>query len=147
MIGPGGLKTIGGRERYQAVAQRLERVHFELLHIAPFDPAVPCRALAFANRTEAEKSPGRRVPLDDAGTMHRRSDGANLPNSRPRFWAARDQKSAVLAGPPSTCPFAGTALYGTPSLHKDARRLLSASGATHATVTRTLRLPIALNAP
>ena len=49
---------MGGRERYQAVAQRLERVHFELLHIAPFDPAVPCRALALPTVPKPRNPPG-----------------------------------------------------------------------------------------
>ena len=53
-------------------------------------------------------------------------------------------------GPSLDLPFRGRGrlyLDTQASLRKDARRLLSASGAMLVTVTRTLRLPIALYAP
>ena len=55
------------------------------------------------------------------------------------------RKSALLADPHSTCPFADAALYldTQASLRKAGRRLLSAIIAILGTVTRTLRLPIA----
>ena len=49
------------RERYQAVAQRPELAHFELVHIAPFDPAVFVGPRRLPTVPEPRNSPGCRV--------------------------------------------------------------------------------------
>ena len=141
------------RERYQAVAQRPERVHFDLVHIAPFDPAVPCRTARVCRPYRSRETPrGEELSSDDAGTMHRRSDGANLPNNRPHLWAARDhEERVVVAGLHPTCPFAGTELYGTrklsapghaSSLHLDTQALCpkTPDGSYRPAVQRTSQL-------
>ena len=71
LLGGGARRTQNqrwSRERYQAVAQRPELAHFELVHIAPFDPAVLVGPRRLPTVPEPRNSPG----VESHETMHAR---------------------------------------------------------------------------